>query len=65
MQEEKNLNQRQTCHKDVKNRTPGRQQMNVSDRRHCYRNSLVVSEPADGTGDIMINTGENNLEDDE
>ena len=58
VQEEK----RQTYHQDVMNRS-SRRELNTSSRRQCYRNSLVVSEPElAGTGDIMINTADVKLE---
>ena len=42
-----------------------RQPMNVLAQRHGYRNSLVASEPVDGTGDNLVNTGEEMLEDED
>ena len=66
VQEEKNVNQRQTDHQDVMNKkSSNRQPLHVSNRPHCYRNSLVVSEPAEGTGDNMTNTGDIRFDEEE
>ena len=59
VQEQLNMfNHRQTSHQDVVTRSAKHKPMKVSARRNYYRNSLVVSEPADGTGDNMVNTRE-------
>ena len=65
VQEENRFHVRQTSHQDVMNVSSRRQPMNVSAQRHGYRNSLVASEPADGTGDNLVNTGEEMLEDED
>ena len=66
VQEQLNMfNHRQTTHQDVVTRSVKHKPMDVSARRHYYRNSLVVSEPVDCTGDNLVNTGEEIIHDEE
>ena len=50
---------------EKKNRSSKRLPLFVSARPHFYRGSLVVSEPADGNGSILINAGEDKFEDED